>query len=169
MFRNVNAKELDLNPFQTIGQDWMLVTAGTKENCNTLTASWGGLGTLWYKDVATIYIRPQRYTKQFIDNSDYFTLSFFGKGYRDELNLCGTKSGRDMDKIKACGFTVAESACGAPYFAQAELVIVCRKLYSDTIKPERFLDAALDLRCYPKGDHHTFYIGEVVETLKKED
>jgi len=169
MFRSVNVKDLNLNPFAAIGEEWMLVTAGTKENCNTLTASWGGLGTLWYKDVATIYIRPQRYTKQFLDNNDYFTLSFFGKGCRDELTLCGTRSGRDMDKIKACGFTVAESANGAPYFEQAKLVLVCRKLYADTIKPELFLDTALDLRCYPNRDHHTFYIGEVVEALQRED
>jgi len=169
MFRSVNVKELDLNPFTAIGEEWMLVTAGTKDHCNTLTASWGGLGSLWYKDVATIYLRPQRYTRQFVDNSDYFTLSFFGKGYREELTLCGTRSGRDMDKIGACGFTVAEAACGAPYFEQAELVLVCRKLYVDTIKPERFLDAALDARCYPSGDHHTFYIGEVVEALQRED
>jgi flavin reductase (DIM6/NTAB) family NADH-FMN oxidoreductase RutF len=144
----------------------MLVTSGTKENCNTLTASWGGLGTLWYKDVATIYIRPQRYTKQFIDNSDYFTLSFFGKGYRDELTLCGTKSGRDMDKVKECGFTVKTAAGGAPYFEEAELVIVCRKRYVQDFDPTA-IPADVKEKQYPNQDYHTMYIGEIVEVLSK--
>ena len=169
MFRSVDAKELSLNPFAAVGDEWMLITAGTKENCNTMTASWGGLGVLWYKNVATIYIRPQRYTKKFVDEQEYFTLTFFGDDHRDALALCGSKSGRDMDKIAACGFTVAEAACGAPYFEEARLVLVCRKLYEDTLKPERFLDPACDAACYPNRDHHTFYIAEIVEALERVD
>lgn len=167
MFQKVDVKELALNPFDAIGEQWMLITAGTKDECNTMTASWGGLGVLWNKNVATAYIRPQRYTKKFVDEQEYFTLSFFGEEWRKELALCGRKSGRDIDKVKECGFTVTEAAGGAPYFEEAELVLVCRKLYADTIKPECFIDHECDMTCYPTRDHHTFYIGEVVEALQK--
>ena len=115
--------------FSMIGEQWMLVTAGTAERCNTMTASWGGLGVLWGKPVATVYIRPQRYTLEFVEREDCFTLSFFGEEYRKALALCGSKSGRDVDKVKECGFTVAGAACGAPYFEEAGLVLVCKKAY----------------------------------------
>ena len=127
MFLKIDPKALNFNVFSAIGDQWMLITAGTKERCNTMTASWGGLGVLWGAPMATVYIRPQRYTKQFVDENESFTLSFFPEEYRKQLSLCGTKSGRDMDKVKECGFTVAEGVGGAPYFEQAELVLVCRK------------------------------------------
>jgi flavin reductase (DIM6/NTAB) family NADH-FMN oxidoreductase RutF len=93
------------------------------------------VGVLWQAPVATCYVRPQRYTKKFMDEQEYFTLTFFAEEYRDALKLCGTKSGRDVDKVKACGFTVKTAACGAPYFEQAELVIVCRKRYVQDFDP----------------------------------
>ena len=167
MFVKKKAEEIDLNPFDAVGREWMLITAGTKENCNTMTASWGGMGVLWKKNVVTAYIRPQRYTKQFVDEQEYFTLCFFGEQYRRELALCGTKSCRDLDKIAACGFTVTESECGAPYFEEARLVLVCRKLYADDLRAQCFLDRDCDETCYPEHDYHTFYIGEVVEVLEK--
>ena len=108
MFSRIDPKELNQNVFSMIGEQWMLVTAGTAERCNTMTASWGGLGVLWGKPVATVYIRPQRYTLEFVEREDCFTLSFFGEEYRKALALCGSKSGRDVDKVKECGFTVAE-------------------------------------------------------------
>ena len=128
MFRSIDPKELGQNVFSLIGDKWMLVTAGTAERCNTMTASWGGLGVIWGAPAATCYIRPQRYTKEFLDREEYFTLSFLGEEYRRELTLCGTKSGREIDKIKECNFTVETAgSCGAPYIGQAELVLVCRK------------------------------------------
>ena len=114
MFSRIDPKELDQNVFSMIGEQWMLVTAGTAERCNTMTASWGGLGVLWGKPVATVYIRPQRYTLEFVERENCFTLSLFGEEYRKALALCGSKSGRDVDKVKECGFTVAGAACGAP-------------------------------------------------------
>ena len=93
MFRTIDPKELDLNPFAAIGDQWMLITAGTAERCNTMTASWGGLGVLWGAPMAIAYIRPQRYTKEFVDENEYFTLSFFPEEYRQQLSLCGSKSG----------------------------------------------------------------------------
>ena len=119
MFHKVDPKSLNENVFSLIGDKWMLITAGSRERCNTMTASWGGLGVIWGAPAATCYIRPQRYTKEFVDREEYFTLCFFGEEYRKALSLCGSKSGRDVDKVKECGFTVQAAECGAPYFDQA--------------------------------------------------
>ena len=163
MFLKIDPKALNFNVFSAIGDQWMLITAGTKERCNTMTASWGGLGILWGAPMATVYIRPQRYTKQFVDENESFTLSFFPEEYRKQLSLCGTKSGRDMDKVKECGFTVAEGAGGAPYFEQAELVLVCRKRMVQKME-ESLIPADVREKWY-EGDYHTMYWGEIVETL----
>lgn len=165
MYQSVNPKNLPLNPFSAIGDQWMLITAGTKERCNTMTASWGGLGVLWGVPMATIYIRPQRYTKEFVDGGEYFTLCFFGEKYRDALKLCGTKSGRDVDKVKECGFTVAAAECGAPYFEQADLVLVCRKRMTVPMDPALMPEDVKE-KCY-KGDYHDMYWGEIVEALQR--
>ena len=163
MFLKIDPKSLDLNAFSAIGEKWMLITAGTKEKCNTMTASWGGLGVLWGVPMATIYIRPQRYTKQFVDENEYFTLSFFPEQYRQQLSLCGTKSGREVDKVKECGFTVAEGEGGAPYFEQAELVLVCRKRMAVPMDPAAMPQDVKEK--WYEGDYHTMYWGEIVEAL----
>ena len=165
MFRNIDPKALDLNPFAAIGSQWMLITAGTAEHCNTMTASWGGLGVLWGAPMATAYIRPQRYTKRFVDENEYFTLCFFDEKYRPQLNLCGTKSGRDVDKVKECGFTVAAGAGNAPYFEQAGLVLVCRKRMAVDMDPALMPEDVKDK--WYKGDWHIMYWGEIVEALVK--
>ena len=165
MFQKVDPKTLDLNPFAAIGEQWMLITAGTPERCNTMTASWGGLGVLWGVPMAIAYIRPQRYTKEFVDANEYFTLSFFSEQWRSQLSLCGSKSGRDVDKAKECGVTVCSGECGAPYFEQAELVLVCRKRMvipmDATAMPEDVKEK------WYHGDYHDMYWGEIVEALKK--
>ena len=107
MFRKIRPEEIDQNLFSMLNDQWMLVTAGTGERCNTMTASWGGLGVLWRRNVAMCVIRPQRYTMEFVEREGYYTLSFFGDKYRRELALCGSRSGRELDKIRECGFTVA--------------------------------------------------------------
>ena len=167
MLEKCEVKSLDQNVFTLIGEQWMLITAGTPEHCNTMTASWAGLGVLWGADVATCYIRPQRYTYEFIEKSDYFTLSFLGEAYRKQLALCGAKSGREVDKVKECGFTVYAGAGNAPYFQEAELVLVCRKLYYQDIDPAHFLDQGIDGKWYPQKDYHRMYIGEIVEAYQK--
>ena len=166
MLRNIDPKQITKNPFAMIGDQWMLITAGNGEKCNTMTASWGGVGVLWQVPVATCYVRPQRYTKKFLDEQDTFTLTFFGEEHRDALKLCGTKSGRDVDKVKECGFTVKTAACGAPYFEEAELVLVCRKRYVQDFDPAA-IPADVKEQQYPKQDYHTMYIGEIVEVLSK--
>ena len=157
MFTRIDPKELNQNVFTLIGDQWMLITAGTKERCNTMTASWGGLGVLWGKPVATVYIRPQRYTMEFVEGSEFFTLAFFGEEYRKAL-----------DKVKECGFTVETAESGAPYFAEAELVLVCRKAYWQDMDPAHFLDPEIDNKWYPGKDYHRIFIGEIVEALRKE-
>ena len=166
MFQKVDPKSLDLNPFSAIGDQWMLITAGTPEHCNTMTASWGGLGILWGEPMALAYIRPQRYTKEFVDANEYFTLSFFPETFRPQLSLCGSKSGRDIDKTAECGFTVAASETGrAPYFEQAELVLVCRKRMVMPMDPAAMPEDVKE-KWYHE-DYHTMYWGEIVEALKK--
>ena len=167
MLTKVDPTTLTFNPFHAIGSQWMLITAGTAERCNTMTASWGGVGIMWGKPVATAYIRPQRYTKTFLDEQDCFTLSFLPDQYRKELSYCGSVSGRDEDKIARCGFTVQTAGCGAPYFAEAELVLVCRKLYRQRLDPACFLDGEQDGRWYPQKDYHDMYIAEIVEAWQQ--
>lgn len=165
-FEEVDIRDLQINPFTKIGDEWMLVTAGDERGFNTMTASWGGLGVLWSRDVATCYIRPTRYTKEFIDAADRLTLSFYGPEHKRALGVLGTKSGRDCDKVAEVGFTplFLDGTCA---FEEAELILVCRKLYADPIKPECFIDTSLDAENYPLRDYHVMYISEVERALAR--
>lgn len=147
-----------------IGKEWMLVTAGTPGSVNTMTASWGGIGYLWNKPVAFIFVRPERFTHSFIEREDRLTLSFFGDAHRDALTLCGTKSGRDMDKIAASGLTPVTTPAGCVTFAEARLTLECRKLYRTQMRAEDFLDAESLRQWYndrPGGSLHTIYVAEI--------
>ncbi len=167
-FREVDIKELSFNPFTRIGSEWMLVTAGDESGYNTMTASWGGLGYLWGKNVATIYVRPQRYTKQFVDKADTFTLSFYDvPKYREALNICGTLSGRDCDKAKKAGLTPF-FVDGTTAFNEASLIFVCRKLYADELEERLFLDHETVDAHYPQRDFHTLYVAEITKVLVKQ-
>ena len=163
----ISPEELE-NVFRLIGKDWMLITAeGKGENgehvINTMTASWGGMGVLWNKPVAFCFIRPQRYTHVFTEQGDRFSLSFFSEEYRDALRLCGTKSGREIDKFAATGLTptMIEST---PCIKEARITLLCRKLYADTLKESSFLDPAL-LQNYKDGDFHTVYVAQIEKIL----
>ena len=167
MFRKIRPEEIDQNLFSMLNDQWMLVTAGTPEHCNTMTASWGGLGVLWRRNVAMCVIRPQRYTKEFVESHDCFTLSFYPEEYKKALSLCGSKSGREIDKAEETGLIpVFDQA--APYFEQASLVLVCKKLYAQPMDPAGFVDKALDSRWYPDKDYHKMFVGEVIKVLVKE-
>lgn len=165
MFREIDVKDLTENPFTLIGDKWLLITAGTPDNCNTMTASWGGVGVMWGTPMATIYVRPQRYTKEFIDSEEYFTLSFFNEEQRANLTYCGKISGRDQDKIAHCGYTVIQDK--APYFAEAELVFVCRKRFSQPLDGTQ-IPADIREKWYPESDFHHLYFGEIITALVKE-
>lgn len=166
MLRKMDVKTLHENVFSLIGDQWMLITAGDGERCNTMTAGWGGLGVLWNKNVAAVFIRPQRYTYEFIEKSRDFTLSFFAEAYRPKLKLCGSKSGREIDKVRECGFTLKTAPEGAPYFAEARLVLVCKKLYYSDLDPAHFLDPSIG-EYYAQRDYHRMFIGEITEALKE--
>ena len=165
MFHEIEPKTLTENVFSLIGDRWMLITAGTPERCNTMTASWGGLGVLWHKPMATIYVRPQRYTFEFIEQSDEFTLSFFGPQWKKALSYCGTVSGRDEDKFAACGFHVA-AAGQAPYIQEADLVLVCKKRYWNDLDPAHMDEEAL--KEYKAKDYHRMYLGEITQVLVRD-
>jgi flavin reductase (DIM6/NTAB) family NADH-FMN oxidoreductase RutF len=167
-FVEKDIQSLTFNPFDKIGKEWMLIAAGTQSDCNAMTASWGGVGVLWSKNVVTTYVRPQRYTKEFIDANETFTISFFDEKYRDELTFCGRVSGKDNpNKMQECGLTPMRLKDTAA-FEEANMIFVCRKLYEDEIKPERMLDHSLDGTNYPEKDYHTMYISEIVKVLVKE-
>lgn len=167
-FRKIDISELSFNPFDKIGKQWMLLTGGNSEKYNTMTASWGQLGVLWNKNVFTCYIRPNRYTYGFVEDSECFTASFLGEEYRQALSFCGSHSGRDCDKAKETGLTPAEMD-GCMAFEEAELVLVCRKLYSCELNESGFLtDDGIPERFFSGDPYHKVYISEIVGVYVKE-
>lgn len=167
--KEISVKELMLNPMEKIAGEWMLVTAGTKETgYNTMTASWGHLGSIWGHGgglpTACIYVRPQRYTKEFVDREEYFTLSFFPASYKKALGYLGSHSGRDGDKIAVVGMTPCFGE-NFTTFEEAELTLVCRKIFRMPLQEEYFLDKAILEDSYPNRDFHDMYIGEIVKVL----
>ncbi|MHA1584394.1 MAG: flavin reductase family protein [Promethearchaeota archaeon] len=164
-FKKIEVEEITDNVFKLINKDWALIAAGSKENYNMMTASWAGLGILWNKKVVFIFIRPTRYTYEFLEKSEYFSINFFGEEYRSILNFCGTKSGRDVNKMKEARLTPIEEK-ETIYFKESRLTMVCKKLYYQDLMPEHFLDSHIKSH-YDKNDYHRMYVGEVVQCLKK--
>lgn len=165
-FSEISPLEIRDNVFKMIGREWMLITAGNESGWNTMTASWGGLGVLWGKNVVHIYVRPVRYTYLFTEKKDTFTCSFFDESWHDALQFCGNNSGRDTDKAAATGLSPVFTPEGV-YFEQARLVLACRKIYTHDIDPAAFLDPSID-KNYPKPDYHRMYIGEITKCLLQE-
>lgn len=154
------------NPFELIGEQWMLITAGNKESFNTMTASWGGLGWLWNKPVAFIFVRPERYTHDFLEKNEKVTLSFFPESCREALQICGSKSGRNCDKVKEAGLTPAELSSGAMTFKQARLTLECRKLFKSDMKKAEFIDKDTLEKWYATAGLHSVYILEIEKLWK---
>lgn len=165
--KEINIKELKENPVCLFDDRWALITAGSMDSYNTMTASWGAMGELWNKDVCFCFIRPQRYTYEFTEKEEYFTVSFFSEKYRQALTYCGRFSGRDVDKAAETGLTPTEIS-GSVSFEQAEIVLLCKKIAFQDINPEGFIDSTVDTSCYPGKDYHRMYIGEIVSCLVKE-
>jgi len=165
-FTEINPLQLNESAFRIIGKEWMLITAGDMENWNTMTASWGGMGELWFKPVVFTFIRPTRYTREFVEREEVFTLSFFDETHRKALNFCGANSGRDCDKAAETGLTPFATGGGSVAFEEARLVLECRKMYFQDIQPEQFLDESIDSKYYPEKDYHRMYVGEVLRVLK---
>lgn len=163
----IDINSFDCKPFQMIGKDWMLITAENQGKVNTMTASWGGLGVIWRRNVAYIFVRESRYTKEFIDNSDTFSLSFFDdEKYRKTLSYLGTVSGRSEDKIAKSALSV-ERQGDTPYFSEASTVLICRKLSRHPLSPDGFILGDIDEINYKDHDYHDMYIGEITAILQK--
>lgn len=161
----INPKEIKENIISLFDDNWSLITAGDEKGYNTMTASWGGIGELWNKDVCFIFIRPQRYTYEFVEKNDLFTVSFYGKEYKKALSFCGTKSGRDYDKAKETGLTPL-FIDGTVSFEEAKLTLVCRKIAFQNMKPDGFVDKTIDNN-YKDGDYHRIYVGEIIACYEK--
>ncbi len=165
-FKEISCEKINKNVFEMVGKQWMLVTAEKGGKVNTMTASWGGMGVIWGKNVVFVVIRPQRFTKEFIDNSETFSLTFLNEEYRKTLNYLGTVSGRDEDKILKSGLTV-DFLDKTPYFVQGETVIKCKKLYNQYFTEDSFIDKNIINKWYNK-DYHMLYIAEIEKVLVKE-
>lgn len=162
--QTVDVKTLKPEIFQVLGARNALLTAGDRAGCNTMTIGWGQMGQVWNLPVCTVYVRPERYTYQFMERQEYFTVSVLPEDRRRTLALCGSQSGRDTDKIKACGLTVCYGAGDAPLFEEAEWALVCRKLYVQDLQAASVQGSEAVHAFYGKmGGWHRAYTGEVVE------
>lgn len=164
-FKVISPEGLRKNPFHLIGKEWMLITAGDENKVNTMTASWGGLGVMYGKNVAFIVVRPQRYTREFIDREETFSLSFLDKTHKEALKYLGTVSGRNEDKITKSGLTIDRYE-QTPYFNEANQVLICKKLYKQAMDGTSLLNEKLDRTWYSNKDYHILYIAEIVAALK---
>lgn len=165
-FNEIALSQTTIDPFAKIGKEWMLITAGNEDNFNTMTASWGGMGVLWGKDVAFTFIRPSRYTFEFTEKEEYFSLCFFREEYRKALALCGRVSGRDCDKVKDAGLTPT-FIDGVPCFEEADMVLICKKLYSQPMDEKFVADDSVGQHYQPGEPYHNMYVGEIVKVFKK--
>ncbi len=165
--KEINIKELNFNPFEKIGKQWFLITAGDESSWNTMTASWGFMGVMWGKNCLQAVVRPSRHTYSFLEKNEYFTASFLPEEYRSALMFCGRNSGRDCDKSKETGLTPV-FVDGTAAIEQAELVLVCRKLYVQEMKPEFFTDEALKAENINGDPMHTEFISEIVKVYVKD-
>lgn len=166
----VELQTLTPEVLKVFGAQPPLLTAGDKGGCNTMTIGWCQLGRLWNLPVCTVYVRPERYTYSYMENSDYFTVSVMPADRQKDVAFCGSHSGRDVDKIAACGLTVRYGAGDAPFFDEAEWVLVCRKIYVQDMDPSGVLETAGDtIRSYygAKGGWHRIYTGQVVEAYTR--
>ena len=164
-------KDFNVDIFKLFDDHWALLTAGTPDDYNTMTISWGSLGTIWAprgngRQIATVYVKPSRYTFGYLEKSDYYTISFFPESCRKDMAYLGSHSGRDEDKLAATSLTPAEKSNGTMGFEEATLTLVCHKLYSDAFKKEGI--PADIVQAYYDGDEpHHFFIGEIVDFDEK--
>ena len=156
--------EFTTDIFKQFDKKWALLTAGTKDDYNTMTISWGGLGTIWNKPVATVYVRESRYTHDYMEKNDYFTISFYPEQYKQLLGILGSKSGRDIDKMNISELS-PKVAGDSMTFEEAEITLVCKKLFKQELLPENMPKEVVS-SLYSDNDFHDMYIGEVVDIIK---
>ena len=157
---------LEINPFTKFSKEWALISSGTKKNANTMTIGWGGVGVIWGKNVAYLFVRESRYTKELMDAGDFFSVAFLNEEYRDALKYCGEHSGREGDKFQASGLTLATKH-SIPYPDEANLVLLCQKMAAVPLTEDTFLMPEIKKKWYQDNDYHTMYIGEIIEVLSR--
>ena len=167
MFKNIDISEGFARPIDKIGKDWTLISAGNISNFNMMTASWGGVGFLWNKPVAFIFVRPNRYTFEFIEKEPIFTLSFFSPKDKEILSYCGSHSGRNENKAKVCNLTAIKTSYNSVSFEQAQMYFECRKLYAQDMDESSFIDKAPLSQWYGKDPLHRIYVGEILNAMAK--
>ena len=170
--KEIPVQELQFNPMTMIAKEWMLLTAGNEERgYNTMTVSWGHLGSIWGHGgglpSSVVFVRPQRYTREFMDREEYYTLTVFPDGYKQQLGYLGSHSGRDEDKVAKVGLTPVFDE-KSTWFAEAKLVLVCRKLYMAPLVEDGFIDKEVMEDSYPERDFHQMYVGEIVKVLVRD-
>lgn len=166
MFKEIQPSELYENLFNLIKDEWGVITLDCDTKVNGMTVNWVQMGYLWRKYVVTLYVRPQRYTYKYIQNKDNYSLAFFD-GYRKELNYLGSSSGHDEDKIKTSGLTISYDN-ETPYINEAKIIFILKKLYSNTLKEENFIEDGLKEKIYPNNDFHLGIVCEIEKILIKE-
>ncbi len=167
-FEKITVNNENLNPFEKIGKEWFLLTAGDENNYNTMTASWGTMGVMWHKNIFMAVVRPSRFTYSLMEDNDTFSVSMFGKDFRDVLSFCGSYSGKEGDKnekVKEMGLSM-EMFDDTPAFAEAEIVLVCRKLYVQPMDKAFYLDEKL-FETNGTQPLHTAFWGEIISAYKK--
>ncbi len=167
-FEKITFEQMSKINSPSLMRDWMLITAGDENGFNTMLASWGGVGILWGDPVAFIFVRESRYTKEFIDKNECFSLAFFNEEYKDALSLCGTVSGRNRDKVAEAGLLPIHAE-NTTYFSQASVVLGCRKLSATLINTDDLIDKSIIDRFYEDGDRHIMYVGKIEEILVNND
>ncbi|MHB9132967.1 MAG: flavin reductase family protein [Armatimonadota bacterium] len=161
--RQIAIEELVLQPFTTLQPDGVLLVSGAGVNqANVMTISWGTFGVMWGRPIAMVMVRPTRYTWDFITSAPDFTINWLPDDMLDALRLCGSASGRTMDKFAAAGLTQDNGlVVHAPILAESILTLECRTIYRDDVKPDHFLDTSFT-SMYEANDYHGLFFGEVV-------
>jgi len=157
------------NPAVLFGEDWALVASGNQEKMNAMTIGWGQFGILWQRPIMTVYVAPERYTNEFLDKNDYFTVIGFPKTQKEALLYMGTHSGRDEDKIKNAGLTPEFTELGNPIFKEGNLAVECKVIYKEPFKKELMDAAAQKFYENKKMSPHITYIGEVINVWQKKE
>ncbi len=166
-FKVIKPEDITNNPFTMIGKEWMLIGAADGTKVNAMTASWGGVGIMWGKPVVYAFIRETRYTKEFVDNNEGFSITIYPEDMRKMLSYMGSTSGRDEDKIEEMKLTTVFDG-KVPYFEEADMALICRKMYAQDMKSECFTDKAADEQWYKDGNYHTMYVAEIEKVLISE-
>lgn len=165
-FEKINVEDLEFSPVKAIGENWGILTGCSEEGFNSMTVSWGSAGVLWSKPAVFVFVRPGRHTFKFTEQGEYFSLALMGEGMHEKMAVFGKKSGRDVDKYAASGFT-ARNEDGVFYPEEADTVFICKKIAATFITPDWFIDETIDEKNYPNKDYHRMYVGEIVKVLKK--